>query len=393
MFTVSLNTKKLQITHSTSGALIPTAVALGKFDGLHRGHQKVIQPILNQLRRQQPTNNTQEKEDRRQRNSPLSQASLLQSVSPLTFGKEYVYPTVVTFNPHPQEFFTGQPHPLLTPLQEKVQKLQSWGIEQLVLLPFNKELAALSPQDFVEKILVQQLHTRMISVGEDFRFGKHRSGTAGDLQAIAAQFGIPVVIVPDCTCEGERISSSSIRQALSEGNLHRAKLLLDHSYNLTGTVVKGQQFDRTIGFPTANIQLSPNKFLPRHGVYAVRVFIVDKTVEVSPLLNHLLPLAMGVMNIGYRLTLNGTHPSIGVHLLDWSGDLYGKTLTVQLEEFLRPEQEFSSLEALKAQIEADCVIARSLLMALPSYDARSRLGVAEKVRRGECQNPKSTAMR
>jgi riboflavin kinase/FMN adenylyltransferase len=236
----------------------------------------------------------------------------------------------------------------------------------------------------------------MISVGEDFRFGKQRSGTATDLQAIAARFGIPVNIVPLYTCDAEsptktlreRISSSSIRQALSEGNIKRAKELLDRPYTLTGTVVKGQQLGRTIGFPTANIQLPANKFLPRHGVYAVRVFIegerqeasVDavtgrqkdgETVTALPVsssaylvtpTSYLLPLGIGVMNIGYRPTVNGTSQSVEVHLLDWSGDLYGKTLTVQLKEFLRSEQKFASLEALKAQILADCAIAKSLLI-------------------------------
>ncbi len=331
------------ITNSTFKALIPTAVALGNFDGLHRGHQRVIQPVLNQVRRE---------------NHPITSSPHL----PISPAQENVYSTVVTFNPHPQEFFTGQSRALLTPLPEKVQQLTSWGIEQLVLLPFDRELAALSPQDFVEKILVQQLHARMISVGGDFCFGKQRSGTATDLEAIAAKFGIPVTIVPLHTCEGTRISSSSIRQALAEGDLRRAKVLLDRPYALTGTVVEGQQLGRTIGFPTANIYLPPNKFLPRHGVYAVRAFLNCETTDSSPLLNRLLPLAIGVMNIGYRPTVNGTQQSVEVHLLDWSGDLYGKTLTVELEEFLRPEQKFASLEALKAQIATDCATARSQLL-------------------------------
>lgn len=308
------------VTSSLAKALTPTAVALGNFDGLHLGHQRVIQPVLN-----------------------FACAS-------------HGYSTVVTFNPHPQEFFTGQRRALLTPLNEKVEELVRLGVEQLVLLPFDRELATLSPQQFVEKILVQQLGSRQISVGEDFRFGNQRSGTATDLQAIAASFGIPVTIVGLHTCEGdacggqpERISSSSIRQALEQGDLQRAKVLLGRPYTLTGCVVKGQQLGRTIGFPTANIELPPQKFLPRQGVYAVRVFMCP----TSSLL--------GVMNIGSRPTVNGTHPSVEVHLLDWSGDLYGKTITVQPEKFLRPEQKFASLEALKAQIQADCAIARSVL--------------------------------
>lgn len=307
-------------TSSPAKALTPTAVALGNFDGLHRGHRRVIEPILN-----------------------------------LT---EHTYSTVVTFNPHPYEFFTRQNRALLTPLNEKVQLLTRLGVEQLVLLPFDGELAALSPQEFVEKILMQQLHSQHISVGEDFCFGKQRSGTASTLQAIAANLGIAVTIVPLHTCEGERISSSSIRQALEQGDLKRVESLLGRPYTLTGSVVKGQQLGRTIGFPTANLQLPAEKFLPRQGVYAVRVSIepLPPAPPASPALS-----SPAVMNIGYRPTVNGTSPTVEVHLLDWSDDLYGKTMTVQLEEFLRAEQKFNSLEDLKAQIQIDCATARAIL--------------------------------
>ena len=303
------------ITSSLAKVITPTAVALGNFDGVHIGHQRVIQPAVT-----------------------FADASLK------------TYATVVTFNPHPQEFFTGQSRALLTPLNEKAQQMELQGIKQLVLLPFDRELAALSPQDFVEKILVQHLCSQRISVGEDFRFGRARTGTATELQAIAAPYGIAVTIVPLQTCEGERISSSSIRQALEQGDLQCVERLLGRPYTLIGAVVKGQQLGRTIDFPTANLQLPPEKFLPREGVYSVRVFLEEGT-------------KLGVMNIGVRPTVNGTSPTVEVHLLDWSGDLYGKTITVQLEKFLRPEQKFASLEALKAQIQADCTLAKSFLSA------------------------------
>lgn len=350
----------MRITSSLTQALTPTAVALGNFDGVHRGHQQVIRPVLK-----------------------TTLEARINSCSNLTYAEQQPYSTVVTFSPHPQEFFAGKRRTLLTPLNEKVQQLTNLGVEQLVLLPFDRELAALSPQDFVEKILVQQLHAQQISVGQDFQFGWRRSGTASDLQAIAATSGIPVTIVPLQNIGGdsptetryERISSSSIRQALEQGDLHRAKTLLGRPYTLTGVVVEGQQLGRTIGFPTANIQLPAEKFLPRQGVYAVQVFgeedeeIVSLDARLRSMAEEhrlatatLAPLTYkGVMNIGYRPTVNGTHPSVEVHLLDWSGDLYGKTLTVQLEKFLRPEQKFASLEALKAQIQADCAIARSVL--------------------------------
>ena len=175
------------ITYSTAKALNPTAVALGNFDGLHRGHQKVIQPVLNFVKSQETLPATS-----------VHNSALIDST-------QQVYSTVVSFNPHPKEFFSGQSRALLTPLEEKELQLSVWGIQQLVLLPFDRELAALSPEDFVEKILVQQLHARTISVGEDFCFGKQRSGTTNDLQAIASKFGIPVTVVPNFTWCGDRI--------------------------------------------------------------------------------------------------------------------------------------------------------------------------------------------
>ena len=303
------------VTSSLTKALKPTAVALGNFDGVHRGHQQVIQPVLKQ-------------------------------------GE--IVSTVVTFNPHPQEFFTGKRRSLLTPQSEKVQELERLGVEQLVLLPFDRELACLSPQEFVEKILVQQLRSHSISVGQDFCFGKGRTGTVTDLKAIASSHNIPTTIVPLHNCEGERISSSAIRQALEQGNLNRAKLLLGRAYSLVGTVIIGKQLGRTIGFPTANIDLPIEKFLPSNGVYAVKAYLQD---DKSPI--------VGVMNIGNRPTVNGTNQSVEVYLIDWSGDLYGKILTVELKQFLRPEQKFESLDALKNQIKIDCDRAKATLETSP----------------------------
>lgn len=304
------------VTSLTSKILKPNAIALGNFDGIHLGHQCVFGPILS---------------------SNLTTTSL--------------YSTVVTFCPHPQEYFSGQKRKLLTPLPEKVQILEQLGIEQLVLIPFNQELASLTPQQFVEKILIDLLQAQRISVGQDFRFGYKRSGTAKDLKAYAEKFGTEVLIASLKTCLDDRISSSRIRQALANGDMEQVNQMLGRSYSLMGPVVKGQQIGRTIGFPTANLLLPPEKLLPRFGVYCVKVSLEDGIT---------LP---GVMNIGCRPTVEGENPTIEVHLLDWKGDLYEKTLTVSLKEFLRPEQKFSSLEALKSQIAKDCDLARKLFNA------------------------------
>ncbi|MDX2211925.1 MAG: bifunctional riboflavin kinase/FAD synthetase [Oculatellaceae cyanobacterium bins.114] len=319
------------ITSSLDTVRVPTHVALGNFDGVHRGHRRVIEPIL------------------------ASALTHSEAVVPDLIHKPHS--TVLTFCPHPQEFFTGKRRPLLTPIDEKVALLQEMGVQQLVLLPFDQTLAEMSAQDFVDIILVQRLQARQISVGQDFRFGCKRSGTTQDLQAIAATYDITVQIIPLHTSNGDRISSSAIRHALQAGDLPQANHLLGRTYTLVGQVVQGQQLGRLLGFPTANLKLPDEKFLPHQGVYSVRVSGTELTLQGHSL--------AGVMNIGNRPTVNGVQQTIEVHLLDWSGDLYGQTLTVSLEKFIRPEQKFASLEALKAQIQADCDIARSLLATTP----------------------------
>lgn len=314
------------VTSSPTTVLTPTAVALGNFDGIHQGHQQVIQPVL--------------------------------AFSEAVQRSDRIHATVVTFHPHPQEFFTGQPRLLLTPLIEKAAQLNVLGIKQLVLLPFNESLANLSPEDFVEKILVRQLKAVKVSIGADFCFGRQRSGNAEVLQAIAAKHGIAVSIAPLKNVDHDRISSSAIRQALQQGDVEHASQLLGRPYRLIGKVIQGQQLGRTIGFPTANLQLPPDKFLPCSGSYAVRVHRCDRGSEVDL---SAVPTLQGVMNIGYRPTVDGTMQTIEVHLFDWSADLYDQTLIVNLVAFLRSEQKFPSLEALKAQIQADCDAARRLL--------------------------------
>jgi riboflavin kinase/FMN adenylyltransferase len=310
------------VTSSLESALTPTVVALGNFDGVHQGHCQVIQTLF---------------AARQSTGQPDRQCQV----------------TVVAFDPHPQAFFSGEQQPLLTPLSEKTELLEGLGVDQLVLIPFDRTLASLSPQAFVHEILVEKLVAQAISVGFNFCFGYQRRGTAEDLVAIAHPYKIPVSITAQQTNGTDPISSSAIRQALLTGNLSQAQQMLGRAYDLTGTVIRGQQLGQTLGFPTANLQVPEHKFMPRFGVYSVSVT------------NKLWPHPQrGVMNWGCRPTVAGQQPSLEVHLLDWSGDLYGHTLTVHLQQFLRSEQKFASLAALKAQIQADCDIARSSLAAV-----------------------------
>jgi riboflavin kinase / FMN adenylyltransferase len=299
----------VQINSSLNNILTPTAIALGNFDGIHRGHLEVIRPVLD-------------------------------------LDEPGIYKTVVTFDPHPQEFFTGQQRQLLTPHSERAMILERLGIQQLILLPFDRELVKLSPQEFVDRILDDRLQAKFISVGEDFRFGNQRAGAAADLVSLTANIGIPTRIAPLEMNGDSRISSSQIRAALLAADLTLTQELLGRYYSIVGTVVNGQEIGRSIGFPTANLKYLPEKFLPRQGVYCVRV---DTPAATQ------LP---GVMNIGKRPTVNGVNTTIEVHLLDWDGNLYGQQLTVYLHQFLRSEQKFPSLVELTNQIQADCDTAR-----------------------------------
>jgi riboflavin kinase / FMN adenylyltransferase len=294
---------------------VPTAIALGNFDGLHLGHQAVIEPIL-------PHHND---------------PSLCS--------------TLVSFCPHPKEFFNGIQRSLLTPLSEKIKLLEKMGIEQLVLLEFNQDLANLSAAEFIQIILQQKLQAEYVSVGFNFHFGAKRLGTVKDLESV---WGDRLSIAPEQLDlgqldHGHRISSSNIRAALTDGNVAIANKLLGRCYSLTGNVISGDRLGRELGFPTANLELDPHKFLPRHGVYVVRV-------ELEAQKKHL-----AVMNIGVRPTVGGQAMlRTEVHLLNWQGDLYGKQLTVELIHFLRPESKFDSLDQLKRQIKIDCEQAISL---------------------------------
>lgn len=305
------------VVHSSLENIIkPNAIALGNFDGIHKGHKTVIKPILEQH------NNCQ------------------------------VCPTLVTFSPHPQEFFSGKKKQLLTPLEEKQELLAQLGIKQLILLPFDGELASLSALHFVQEILVKKINAKYISVGEDFRFGYRRQGNADDLEQLASKNNIKVNITKEAKINFQgnliRISSSAIREGLKTGNLELVKAMLGRNYSLLGKVVEGDKIGRTIGFPTANIEINSRKFLPKKGVYAVTVEVDKKIIT-------------GVMNRGERPTVSGLKTTNEIHLLNWSENLYNKTIKVNLIQYLRSEQKFNSLDELKQQINLDCQLTSQLI--------------------------------
>jgi riboflavin kinase/FMN adenylyltransferase len=246
--------------------------------------------------------------------------------------------------------------------EEKLALLEPLGIRQLVLVPFDSELAALNPEDFVETVLVGQLQADRIAVGENFRFGVGRSGNALDLVRIGSAHGIDVEVLPMLWEGGERVSSSRIRRALAAGDVAEARRLLGRPYRFSGRVMRGRGLGRQLGWPTANLQVDGRKFLPQEGVYAALAWshpLGSDGIESGPIAA--VPMA-AVMNLGPQPTVDPQAPSaVEVHLLDREINLLGSTITVEPVHQLRRQQKFENLPMLSAQIGQDSVIARKIL--------------------------------
>jgi riboflavin kinase / FMN adenylyltransferase len=302
----------------------PTALAIGNFDGVHRGHGALLGRLV---------------ELARQYSLP---------------------PTILTFEPHPREFFAPASAPArLTTFREKIELLAEAGVEQAMICRFNAEFAALTAEQFVERVLVRGLQVEHLIVGDDFRFGKGRLGDFAMLQAAGSQFGFTVEAMGSVTVDGERASSSGVRAALAAGDMAHAARLLGRPYIIDGQVAHGEKIGRQLGFATANIRIKHNP-LPMAGVFAV---------QVSGLGEQPLP---GVANLGVRPTVGGTRPLLEVHLFDFDRDIYGKHISVRFVHKLRNEQRFPNFDALKAQIAADAAAARLFFQRGGAEDAEGR---------------------
>jgi riboflavin kinase/FMN adenylyltransferase len=313
--------------HGPRDAQRPTAIALGSFDGLHRGHRRLIAAITG-----------------------------------AAVEAEGLVPTVVSFWPHPREVLRREVRLRLDLPEEQLDLLAPLGIHQLVLVPFDTTLAALTPEAFVRQVLVDSLQARRLAVGENFRFGAGRSGGVEELRRLGAALGIAVEVVP-ILADGEgRLSSSRIRAALAGGDLAEAARLLERPYRFRGRVVRGRGLGRPLGWPTANLQVDGRKFLPLEGVYAARAWLVEDGPAATG--EPLQPAMAAVMNLGPQPTVDPLAPSaVEVHLLDRSLELVGQTLLVEPVALLRRQRRFESLEALSAQIGADAAEARRILGA------------------------------
>lgn len=287
----------------------PLHLALGVFDGVHLGHQGVI-----------------------------AQALTAAQASGGIAG-------VLTFDPHPIRVLAPDraPRRLLASLDHKAELLEAMGVAVLIALPFNHERAAQVAEAFVDELFAVP-SLRSIAVGEDWRFGRERRGDVAMLMDLAKSRNVAVSALAPVMMNGERISSTRIRQAIRDGNLKAAAEMIGRPYTVEGRVVQGKQLGRTIGFPTANLEVSDEQ-LPPDGVWSVRVRCGERRLT-------------GVANLGLRPTVDGKNRSLEVHLFDFTGEIYGECLEVEFVDYLRGEQKFESLEALQAQIARDAEAAR-----------------------------------
>jgi len=294
-----------------------TILTLGTFDGVHIGHKKILERI---------TQNTEN-------------------------GK--YESLVLTFFPHPRMVLQEKSEiKLLNTISEKTELLEATGIENLIVHPFNESFSRLTAEEFVHTILVDKFQIQKIIIGHDHRFGRNRTANIDDLIAFGKEYDFEVEQISAEEIQDVSVSSTKIRNALKEGNMALANEYLGYNYFLNGTVVKGKQLGRTIGFPTANIYIEEDyKLIPKIGVYVVQAVVNEEIVY-------------GMMNIGFNPTVNGDKQTIEVHLFNFNKDIYDQNIKISLLHYIREEQKFGSVDALKAQLHQDQIEALAFINLL-----------------------------
>ncbi|HEY3662765.1 MAG TPA: bifunctional riboflavin kinase/FAD synthetase [Chthoniobacterales bacterium] len=297
----------------------PVFLAIGVFDGVHRGHQAVISTAARHAAEAGGT------------------------------------AVVVTFDPHPAKFLRPQESPhLLTATQHKIELIRALGVSHLLVLKFDRELASTAPTDFVRQLVEAAKPLREICVGQEWSFGKNRAGNLALLKELGAQFGFNVVGVEPVKSEGTIVSSTAIRGAVEGGDFATAARMLGRNYTILGTVEEGKHLGRSLGFPTANLSAHSEQF-PPNGVYAAEGLLEGKTMR-------------GVVNLGVRPTIESEVPQrvLEFHVFDLDQDLYGKEIELRFLQYLRPEQKFENLAALREQIARDVRAAHEIFAAIPA---------------------------
>lgn len=288
-------------------------VAIGSFDGVHLGHQTIIRELVRETKRN------------------LGQA------------------IVMTFDPHPEEVLRpGQGPKILTSNEEKSKLMAELGVDIHLVLPFTRAFAGFSPEEFAKTVLGDGLRAKAVMVGFNFTFGAGGLGDARCLQRLGAELGIPVRVFDPITVGDETVSSTSIRQLLSVGRVDTVTALLGRRYELDGLVIHGDHRGRQIGFPTANLEISPDRQVPGRGVYAVWVRLNGESFP-------------GMANIGFRPTFDGGDSRVEMHVIGFEGDLYGRRITAEFIARLRDEVAFSGVDELRAQLQEDLANTRAVL--------------------------------
>ena len=297
----------MKIFHGTDNANIarPTVLTLGVFDGLHLGHQRIMHKVVERAR---------------------------------AVG---AVPTAITFDPHPREVLHPESAPpLLQTLDQRLANLEVLGIEQAIVIPFSREFASNSAEDFITEIIHDRLHAKEVYLGKGFAFGRARGGNIELLRKMTGELGFVADEVDEVQLRGQRISSSAIRKLLAEGRVNLARRMLGRPYGVEGVVVRGDRRGHTIGFPTANLH-PHNRVIPKYGVYATAT-LIDGVWRRS------------ITNIGVRPTFGAdAEPSIESYIFDFDGELYGDVLRVRFLHRIRDEKKFNGIDELKSQIERD----------------------------------------
>jgi len=291
-----------------------TILTIGTFDGVHLGHQKVLERLTNSAKE----NNLES--------------------------------TVLTFFPHPRTILNpDKPLKLLNSVKERTELLNRSKVDNLIIHPFDKNFSELDPEKYVVEILVKKLKAKIILIGYDHKFGKNRTADITDLKIYGKKYGFKVIEIKAEEISNIAISSTKIRKAISEGNISTAKKYLGYDFSLSGKIVHGKSIGRTLGFPTANIEVKEEyKLLPKNGVYLIQSVI-----------NH--NKYFGMMNIGIKPTIKESSKTIEVNFFDFEGDLYHKNIEVNIKKFIRDEIKFDSLELLKSQILKDKINCNSII--------------------------------
>ena len=287
-------------------------VTIGTFDGVHLGHQQILKQLID-----------------------TSLKSKLKSV-------------LLTFFPHPRMVLQPDvPMHLIQTIEERERALAKTGLDYLVIHPFSSEFSRLSADDYVKRVLVQQLNVQKVVVGYDHRFGRNRKASLEDMYHYADIYDFEVIEIDAKKIDSTAVSSTKIRKAIDEGNIELANTYLGQPFTLEGMIVHGDKRGRELSYPTANMDLqNPHKIVPKQGVYLVKSNLSNRVVY-------------GMMNIGTKPTFDASMPSIEVHFFDWNGDLYGQAVQVELLKWVREERKFSSVEELQTQIQADEQYCRS----------------------------------